>query len=357
MNKNLKQSLIGSLIGTALGDSVGLPFEGLSFKTISKKKFDLDKQNFLFGYGMFSDDTEHSFMTAISIIKSKGDIKLFEKSLSKHLKLWLLCLPAGIGMATLRAILKLLIGFPVGKNGVYSAGNGTAMRAAVIGVCFGDKKDLLKQYIKSSSRITHTDKKAEIGAMSVAIASYLTSIKKNVNFNDFLENLKSVIEIDNDFLEILNNLKICLEKNMTLKEYADSIGLSKGVTGYMYHTIPIVLYCWLYHQNKNDFNSSIKDIISLGGDTDTTGAILGGILGSKGDLNSINKNWINNIIEPQLSIKKLEETGLILSECIENNFETKSKKIPNYFIINFIRNILFTIIVLLHGFKRILYIF
>lgn len=357
MNKNLKNSLIGTLIGTAIGDSVGLPFEGLSSKTILRKKFNLDKQNFLFSYGMFSDDTEHAFMTTIAIINSKGDVNIFEKSLANQLKLWLLCLPAGIGMATLKAILKLLIGYPIGKNGIYSAGNGTAMRSAIIGVAFGDNIDLLKKYVKASSNITHTDKKSEIGAMCVAIAAYLTSNQKCVEFKDFEKYLLSAIEVDDIFLDILNTLKVSLEQNLSVKEYADLIGLSKGVTGYIYHTIPIVLYCWLYYENNRDFNSAIKNIITLGGDTDTTAAILGGIMGAEGNLDFINSDWLNFIIEPQLNIKKLEKTASLLAESINSNFQNSLEIIPNSFILNFIRNIFFTTVVLIHGFKRIFYIF
>jgi hypothetical protein len=57
---------------------------------------------------------------------------------TRHARLrgWLLSLPAGIGFATLRAILKLWLGFPLNRSGVYSAGNGPAMRVAVIGAFF-----------------------------------------------------------------------------------------------------------------------------------------------------------------------------------------------------------------------------
>ena len=45
-------------------------------------------------------------------------------------------LPAGIGLATLRSILKLWLFVPGRWRGVYSAGNGPAMRSALLGVCF-----------------------------------------------------------------------------------------------------------------------------------------------------------------------------------------------------------------------------
>lgn len=353
MSKNLENSIKGCLIGAAVGDSVGLPFEGLSFKTIQKKRFNLNKHNFLFGYGMVSDDTEHLYITAISLINSKGDINLFEKYLAKYLKIWLLSLPAGIGLATLRAILKLIMGFPVGKNGVFSAGNGPAMRASVLGVCFGENEQLLSEYIKISTRITHTDKKAEIGAMAVAVAAYLSSKESNVTFELFNEKLVRLVTYDSDFSNLLNKLDTSLKSNQTTQEFAESLGLKKGVTGYMYHTVPVVLHCWL--TNQNDFDKAIKNIISLGGDTDTTAAILGGIMGAR-ETNIIPQEWKSKILEPNLNIRELEETALLLSDCQANNsYDYKTKNYP--FLTNFLRNVLFTIIVLAHGFKRFSYIF
>ena len=41
-------------------------------------------------------------------------------------------LPAGVGLATARACLKLWLGFSPERSGIYSAGNGPAMRSAVL---------------------------------------------------------------------------------------------------------------------------------------------------------------------------------------------------------------------------------
>jgi ADP-ribosylglycohydrolase len=81
---------------------------------------------------MISDDTEHSLFVAQSLLSYPDDATKFQKCLAWKLRLWLLGLPAGIGFATLRAILKLWLGFPAHRAGVYSAGNGPAMRSACL---------------------------------------------------------------------------------------------------------------------------------------------------------------------------------------------------------------------------------
>src|SRR5690349_9005875 len=96
-------SLIGCLIGTAVGDAVGLPAEGLSRDRQRRLFGEVDGHRLLFGRGMVSDDTEHAVMVARALIASAGEPEAFAKSLARQLKGWLLLVPAGIGLATLRA--------------------------------------------------------------------------------------------------------------------------------------------------------------------------------------------------------------------------------------------------------------
>ena len=90
--------------------------------------------NLLLGHGFCSDDTEHTQIVGRALLLSAGDPELFERELGDQLKRWLLTLPAGVGIATLRACIRLLIGLSPSRSGVYSAGNGPAMRSALIGV-------------------------------------------------------------------------------------------------------------------------------------------------------------------------------------------------------------------------------
>src|ERR1044072_2480170 len=114
--------LKGILLGTAVGDSIGLPAEGLSSRRIQKLFHGCWRQRFFFGRGMISDDTEHTVMVAQALLTDS--LNEFRRTLSWKLRFWLLTLPAGIGFATLRAILKLWLGFSPERSGVFSAGNG-----------------------------------------------------------------------------------------------------------------------------------------------------------------------------------------------------------------------------------------
>ena len=133
---HLTSCFAGALLGTAMGDSVGLPAEGLSRKRVKQLWNGQWRQRLIFGRGMISDDTEHTLFVAQSLLSCSDNATTFQKSLAWKLRLWLLGLPAGIGLGTLRAIIKLWLGFPPHRSGVNSAGNGPAMRSAIIGVFF-----------------------------------------------------------------------------------------------------------------------------------------------------------------------------------------------------------------------------
>jgi len=82
----------------------------------------------------------------------------------------------------------------------------------------------------------------------------------------------------NEFLKLIEDVIESVYNKENSKGYAKRIGLEKGISGYMYHTVPMVIHAWLSF--KGDFRRSIIEMIECGGDTDTTAAILGSILGA-----------------------------------------------------------------------------
>ena len=159
-----------------MGDSVGLPREGLSRRRAQCFYGNSQlRQRLLFGRGMISDDTEHTCMVAQALLASGSDPDKFAESLAWRLRGWLTGLPAGVGLATLKSIARLWIGYSWRNSGVWSAGNGPAMRAPIIGVFAGDNDELLRTLVNRSTRMTHTDPLAEQGALLIAKAARYAS--------------------------------------------------------------------------------------------------------------------------------------------------------------------------------------
>src|SRR3954471_4814661 len=156
-----ERSLTSCLTGMAVGDALGLPHEGLSPRRARRRFPDVDRFHFLVGRGMFSDDTEHACMTGQALLYSGGDGPRFARSLAWRLRWWLVGCPPAIGLATLKACLKLWLGFGPNRSGVWSAGNGPCMRAPVLGVALENCPELIAEFVRRCTRITHTDPKAE----------------------------------------------------------------------------------------------------------------------------------------------------------------------------------------------------
>src|SRR5882724_11800805 len=73
---DLSAEFTGVLLGTAVGDALGLPAENLSPERIRKRWSGKWRMRFLFGRGMISDDTEHTIMVAQALLSDAFDALL-----------------------------------------------------------------------------------------------------------------------------------------------------------------------------------------------------------------------------------------------------------------------------------------
>ena len=342
--------IVGSILGTAIGDSIGLPYEGLSRRRAERLLGPPDRHRFFFGRGMVSDDTEHTCMLAQSLIGSGGDPDAFGRQLAWGFRLWVLGLPAGIGFATLRSVLKLWLGVGPEKSGIHSAGNGPAMRAAIIGAAVDDGAKLTR-LVRSSTRITHTDPRAECGALAVALAAQMACQSEVVPGAAFLDRFRTHSDGGDGELEGLIEAVIrAADKGRSTADFAASLGLAKGVSGFVCHTVPVALHAWL--TNQRDFRSAVRAVIQCGGDADSTGAIVGGIVGASVGREGIPEEWLDRLIEWPRSAAWMERLAAQLDATMQSGIATQPIRLPIYGVIP--RNLFFLVVVLLHGARRAL---
>ena len=340
-----KTHVVGCILGTAVGDAIGLPYEGLSRRRAAKLFGPPDRHRFVLGHGMVSDDTEHTCIVAQSLIAA-SDVDTFLRQLSWRLRLWSLGLPAGIGLATLRSILRLWFGFSPKNSGVFSAGNGPAMRAAILGSAISELSTL-GNFVRASSRITHTDPKAEYGAFAVALAAHTATHNTAVTPSEYLNQLQTYLHEDaNELIDLLENAADSASKGNTTLSFANALGLHKGVSGYVYHSVPVALHAWFSH--PKDFRSAIISVIECGGDTDSTAAIAGGIVGASVGKHGIPTHWLKRLSEWPRSVAWMEQLG---SQLAANSEAQRPLSLPLWGLLA--RNVLFLAVVLFHGFRRL----
>tara|TARA_B100000674_G_C37911418_1_gene948748 strand:- start:415 stop:1449 length:1035 start_codon:yes stop_codon:yes gene_type:complete len=338
----MKNKLQGCLIGAAIGDSLGLPYEGLS-SSVGKKLFGTpDKHKLLFGLGMVSDDTEHLVIVLNSFRQAKGDVENFSKILASKLKLWTLVLPIGVGKASLVSGIKLLFGYSYKNSGIFSAGNAPAMRVSVLGLLCEDNNKL-KDFVKRTTNISHTDPKAYRGALAIAVGAKLASENNKVDPNSFLEQFKSINNSKSqEFDAILEKTIKSVSANQSTQKFAESLGLIKGVSGYTYHTVPVALHGWL--SNQNNFRDGLMSIIQCGGDTDTVGSIVGSLIGIQVGIKNIPLIWRRGLFDYPLNEKNLSQISM----------DTFRRSLLKELIVIPIRQILLLILIIFHYIYRAL---
>lgn len=354
-----RRAIIGCILGTAVGDALGLACEGLSRERQARMFPDMNGYKLLpFGKGMCSDDTEHTCMLAQSLITVRPatheDVdklaRAFASGFGWRLRFWLLGLPAGIGLATLRAILKLWIGFPARYSGVYSAGNGPAMRAAVLGVCYGDDPPRMRALARAATRITHTDPRAEHGALAVALAAHFAASGRDIAPTQYARELRALLGAGGDELAALvDAVARSVETKETAADYTARNGGAKGISGYMLHTIPAALHVWLAHQS--DYRRAVTATVRLGGDSDTVAAIVGAIVGARVGKEGIPPEWLGNLREWPRTVEWMEKLGNRLAEHASWGGGQAIYLNPLALLL---RNALFIPLVLAHGFRRLL---
>jgi len=289
-------------------------------------------------------------MVAQSLIDSGGDIALFQRSLGRRFRYWLLGLPAGIGLATLRSILRLWMGISPQRSGVFSAGNGPAMRAAVLGAAVDDLPTL-RELVGASSRITHSDPKAEYGAFAVALAAHMARHHAVVSGDQYLNELRSALGSAGEELTALLAKSVhSASTGESTESFADSLGLHRGVSGYVYHTVTVAIQAWL--ANPHDYRSAVTSMIRCGGDTDSTAAIVGGIVGAAVGKEGIPAEWLDTMADWPRTVSWMERLGNQLDASIQAHSQDRAVKLPLWGVLP--RNLCFLLVVLFHGFRRLL---
>jgi len=274
--------LSGCLLGTAIGDALGLPMEGMRPETIARIYPHIDRYYLLASTGFVSDDTEQSALIAQALSRS-ATLEACVQNFRRSLLGWFLRLPWGIGWGTLKACLRIALGFR--RSGVRSAGNGAAMRAAIVGAYFYDQPQQRRSFSDALAQVTHVDARAIEGARFVAeLAAICMASELDASRVALVRNALVVVH------DV--SLQAAIERALTLAE--DSSGSPQlDNTGFVLHSIELTTYVFLRY-GDNPIRA-LAQTVYLGGDTDTHAAIVGGLLGALHGAQRLPTRLISNL--------------------------------------------------------------
>ncbi len=286
---------LGCLVGNAVGDALGSSFEGF---WVSDLEFG--------GYsGRWTDDTHMMIGVAESLISCGGFdgghmAQTFIRNYEEEP--W-----RGYASGPPRVFRMIKRGYSWSEaskqlfNGLGSYGNGAAMRVAPVGLLYYDDQEELRSVAYAQSQITHAHglgmEGAAIQAYSVALAVKADpSIK--LDPYDFLGKIKDFTrsEVYRQKIEKCFELLNETNKRRVVRE------LGNGVEAY--NSVPAAIYS--FSRNVDSFRDAVTYAISLGGDTDTIGAMTGAISGAYHGVEKIPEEWKNRL-EKIDYIEKLAE--------------------------------------------------
>lgn len=285
------------LFGVAIGDALGVPVEFKSREEISRQPV-----TDMVGYGThnkpvgtFSDDSSLTFCLAEAIASGftlEGTGRNFINW--RYDSYWAADNEVfDIGITTQRAIERLVKGTPPQHAGDFeeeSNGNGSLMRILPLSAYIRDKLiDERYQLIKQVSSITHGHARSVIACfyyLEFALGllngeekfAVYTRLQKDV-----AEYLRS-INMKRDETSLFDRLLIDRIDMIPEKQIRSS--------GYVLHTLEASIWCLL---NTDNYKDAVLKAVNLGQDTDTTGAVTGGLAGLLYGYDNIPEHWVRQL--------------------------------------------------------------
>lgn len=272
----------GALVGLAVGDCLGRPYEGQ--RTVPDSAIDdLLARGFVLPY---SDDTAMALALSESILECGGFSG--EDMALRFAREWQAEPHRGYGASITSVFESVLTGARWEEaarrqfGGEGSHGNGGAMRVAPVALwAYPDLGETIR-LAKETARVTHTHPAGVDGAVMQAVSVH-HALNDEFDPSFLIPHFQGVVETD-VFRDKLAVLGRCLDRSDD--EYA-ALHLGNWVAAA--NSVPAALYAFL---SGDDYESVIRRAIRLGGDTDTIAAMAGAIAGARWGFDAIPEKWL-----------------------------------------------------------------
>lgn len=298
----MKDLVKSGIFGVCIGDALGVPVE-------FKKRKDLEKSP-VTGYleymswnqpkGTWSDDSSLTLCLVEELTK-EYDLEKIGQSFVKwnkyghwtaHGRLF------DIGGTTRDAIARLIKGESAKFSGnIFEEdnGNGSLMRILPLAFYLKDEEDLGKLYhtVKEVSAITHGHFRS-VFACFIYIIFTIQLIKGEGKEKAYQFMQKEALKYAE--LRGFNPEEIELFERI-LKNDISNYGEDEiKSSGYVLHSLEASLWCFM---NSKSYAEAVLKAVNLGEDTDTTGAITGGIAGIYYGFENIPEEWISELVRKE----------------------------------------------------------
>jgi len=255
--------IIACILGGAIGDGWGRPFEGRP----RPARLDIPDKLFV------SDDTQMTLATCEAVLES-GNVD--PERIAARFVVWFRARRiTGMGSSTLKALRDLDLGAHwalSGAKGERAAGNGAAMRVAPLAFLLDPGNQDDRRTLRDVCRITHHHDEAYIGGLAVVVAIRL-ACEAEYDLAHLLADVGRHLP-DSQVRDRIEQLT-SLSSEMTPAQVAERFGSS----GFVVESVPLAILAASEIRRK-PLVSVIGDAILAGGDTDTIASMAGQIAGA-----------------------------------------------------------------------------
>ena len=301
-----RSMIVGALVGGAVGDAMGAPFEGLWSDDIPSADSLTASFHEYHGYpsGQYTDDTQLTIATIQSIVDTgEIDVPDIARAIAE---LWRHQSVIGPGGACTQAAERFLatgnhhdMGAPTGQ-----AGNGTAMRTAALGLWFGDDRQSLVSTVANVSRLTHQDPRSVAGGVAIALAANLLASDPAIDAVDLCDGLADATkDLHVEVSALLRELPSKADSE-DAKQWIASAGQASSefaepiISPFVIPTVLASIYCIIRH--RSSWAGAVTSAVQLGGDVDTLGAIVGALAGTIHGVEGIPSNLVSDLQDSEL---------------------------------------------------------
>ncbi len=289
--------MVGSVLGLALGDALGAPFEFLRAENVPRPIPPLERPWRGGPPGSVTDATAMARNLIRSIVARRG----FDPDdlTARHVE-WLASGPPDVENLTARVLRRVERG-SAGEKRVaglgslaehaarslweergpeVSAGNGSVMYCAPLGVAYAKRPELLFDLAPRLSALTHFDGRCRTGVLAIALA-VAALVRGGDRERAVAEALGAVAAREGgeelEFLvEAVGEARTVDGPDQGFCLYAAAAGLQALVRG-------------------GSFEQELRRIVGFGGDTDTNGAVAGALLGAASGSAALPRVWLSRL--------------------------------------------------------------
>jgi ADP-ribosyl-[dinitrogen reductase] hydrolase len=280
---DLADRVVGSCLGLALGDALGAPFEFLRASKIPDPIPALERPWHDQPPGSTTDDTTMARNLMRSLVACGGFDG--EDLIARHVS-WFLTDPPDVGTLTGRVLRRVSRGesAPAAAHEVWeergpevSAGNGSVMYCAPLGLAYAHRPEELFELAPALSALTHFDGRCRTAVRAVTLC--VAALVRGEPAEDAARAaLTSVVDH---------------EGGEELEFMVEAAGGSRPIDGpdqgFCLFTAGIAFQALL---RDGDVEKELRQVVSLGGDTDTNAAVAGALLGARDGIDGLPPAWL-----------------------------------------------------------------